>query len=299
MILVEGGRFQTTRGSVDHDELLGGPDARVVKTDSGRTFQVIRPLLSDYVLSMPRGAAIVYPKDAAQIVQMGDIFPGAKVLEAGVGSGALTLSLLSAVGARGSLLSVEKREDFADIAEANVDLWFGGRHPAWHLQVGDLSDAINEQADRSLDRIVLDILDPWTHLEGAARILRAGGVLTCYVATVSQMSRLADDLRATQKYTEPEMWESTVRPWHAEGLAVRPEHRMIAHTGFLVTARTLGQANEKHELARRPAKAAAGKPGKWASRNEWRMEDLGLRKQSAKRTRRLRREAKRRVAQWL
>lgn len=299
VILVRGGRFQSARGIVNHDDVLGGPDAQIVVTEQGRTFQVIRPLLSDYVLSMPRGAAIVYPKDAAQIVQMGDIFPGASVLEAGVGSGALSLSLLSAVGPHGKLLSVEQRPDFADIAKANVDLWFGERHPAWQVEVGDLADVAANLPDASFDRVVLDMLDPWTHLSQVRRLLRAGGVLICYVATVTQMSRLADDMRETRAFTEPQMWESTIRGWHVEGLAVRPEHRMVGHTGFLVTARLLGTSEHIHELSRRPARAAADRPGKWAKQAQWKMEDLGYRGQSPKKTRRIRRELDGRVNQWV
>ncbi|MFT0762686.1 tRNA (adenine-N1)-methyltransferase [Actinomyces sp. F1_1611] len=299
IILVPGGRFQSARGALNHDDVLGGPDAQVVTTEEGRTFQVIRPLLSDYVLSMPRGAAIVYPKDAAQIVQMGDIFPGARVLEAGVGSGALSLSLLQAVGEGGHLLSVEQRPDFAQIAAANVDLWFGQRHPAWELQVGDVGEVAGGLEPASLDRVVLDLLDPWSYLEQVRRVLRPGGVLICYVATVTQLSRVADDLRATEAFTEPQSWESTVRPWHVEGLAVRPEHRMVAHTGFLLTARLLGQDQHVHQLARRPAKAAVDQPGKWARVTNWRLEDLGMRSQSPKKTRRIQRDLEGRLNQWL
>ncbi len=299
IVLVPGGRFQSTRGSVDHDDVIGKPDGQVIRTGEGRTFQVIRPLLSDYVLSMPRGAAIVYPKDSAQIVQMGDIFPGAAVLEAGLGSGALALSLLNAIGPAGQLVSVEQREDFAAIAQANVDLWFGGRHPAWQVRVGSLEEISGDFGTSTFDRMVLDMLDPWEHLEAARRLLRPGGVLTCYVATVTQMSRLTEDLRGTGAFTEPEIWESMIRPWHAEGLAVRPEHRMVGHTGFLISARVLGADKEVHRIPRRPAKASAGKPGQWDSVNLWRLEDLGMRPQSAKKTRRLVRDLEARVNRWI
>lgn len=299
IVLVPGGRFQTKRGFINHDDLLGKPDGQVVRTKSGASFQVFRPLLADYVLSMPRGAAIVYPKDAAQIIQMGDIFPGAKVLEAGVGSGALTLSLLGAIGTEGELLSVELREDFASIAEANVDLWFHGRHPAWTLQVADVNEVAASLTPHSIDRVVLDMLDPWVVVREAARILTAGGVITCYVATVPQMSRLVEELRETERYAEPQVWESVIRPWHVEGLAVRPEHRMVAHTGFLVTARRLSEGVEPHEVRRRPANAASGKPGMWAAEPNWEHSRLGLRTQSVKKTRRVRRDLDARVEQWL
>lgn len=299
VLLVSGGRFQCARGSINHDDLIGQSDGQVITTPEGRTFQVIRPLLSDYVLSMPRGAAIVYPKDAAQIVQMGDIFPGAQVLEAGVGSGALSLSLLGAIGSTGQLLSVEQREDFAQIAQANVDLWFGGRPPNWVVRVGDVGKVASELPEHSIDRVVLDLLDPWSFLPQVAAVLRPGGVLTCYVATVPQMSRLIEDLRATENFTEPHAWESSIRPWHVEGLSVRPEHRMVAHTGFLVTARRLGTGVEPHQLGRRPAKASAGRPGMWAQRANWEPQDLGLRQQSLKKTRRLQRDLQSRVDRWL
>lgn len=299
VILVPGGRFQSSRGYIDHDDLLGQPDGQVIYGEDGRTFQVIRPLLSDYVLSMPRGAAIVYPKDSAQIVQMGDIFPGAQVLEAGVGSGSLSTSLLSAIGPQGSLLSVEQREDFATIAQANVDLWFGGRHPAWTVKVGDVGQVAAGLAPHSLDRVVLDLLDPWSFLSPIGQVLRPGGVLISYVATVPQLSRVIEELRETELFTEPQAWESTIRPWHVEGLSVRPEHRMVAHTGFLVTARRLATGVDPHQLGRRPAKASAGKPGMWSAESRWDEASLGMRTQSPKKTRRIRRDLEARVGHWL
>ncbi len=297
--LVAGGQFQTARGTIKHDDVLGLPDGQVIEVEGGRTFQIIRPLLSDYVLSMPRGAAIVYPKDAAQIVQMGDIFPGARVLEAGVGSGALSMSLLSTIGPTGQLTSVEKRPDFADIAQANVDLWFGRRLPNWNVQIGDVGDVAAAFPAHTVDRVVLDLLDPWSYLEQVGSALLPGGVLTCYVATVTQMSRLVEDLRETAKFTEPQIWESTVRPWHSVGLAVRPEHRMVAHTGFLITARRLGEGVSPHLLGRRPANAADGKPGMWSGPIHWGDAELGVRVPGAKKTRRLRRDLQQRVDRWL
>lgn len=300
VILVSGGQFQSTRGIIKHDDLLGKPDGQVIHTDNGKTFQVIRPLLSDYVLSMPRGAAIIYPKDCAQIIQMGDIFPGAVVLESGVGSGALTMSLLNAVGETGQVISVEIRPDFAEIAEANVDLWFGKRHPAWDLRIGDVGEETAKWPAHCVDRVVLDLLDPWSYLQQMETIMRPGGVLVCYVATVPQMSRVVEDLRATGCFSEPDVWESSVRPWHVEGLAVRPEHRMVAHTGFLLTARRLAAGVDPHQLGRRPAKASAGKPGAWSSNQiHWSEENLGIRRQSAKKTRRVQRDLRSRREHWL
>lgn len=297
--LVKGGRFESSRGALEHDRVIGQPDGQVVELDNGRTFQVIRPLLNDYVMSMPRGATIVYPKDAGLIVQFGDIFPGARVLEAGAGSGGLSMSLLNAVGTEGKLISVERRSEFADIAAANVDLWFGGRHPAWDLRVGELGEQAAIIADHWLDRIVLDMLDPWEHIGLAADKLMPGGVFICYVATVTQLSRLADAIRESQNFSEPASFESLNRSWHVEGLAVRPDHRMVAHTGFLLVARRLAKGVTRHDLDRRPAKAAEGKPGMWAGYEDWSEMAVGLRTQSPRKTRKVRRELLARVKAWL
>lgn len=255
--LAAGKSFHTHRGYFEHDELIGRPEGTVVTSSTGRGYLALRPLLPDYVLSMPRGAAVVYPKDAAQIVGMADIFPGARVVEAGVGSGALAISLLNAVGDAGSLLSVERREDFAAIARANVENFFGGPHPAWRLVVGDLADVMRDEVPPgSVDRVVLDMLAPWENIDAAARALAPGGVLIAYVATTTQLSRLAEDLRDDGRFTEPEAWEAMVRGWHLEGLAVRPQHRMIGHTGFLLTARRMAEGVPAPVRRRRPAKGA-------------------------------------------
>ncbi|MGO3796048.1 MAG: tRNA (adenine-N1)-methyltransferase [Pauljensenia sp.] len=299
IVLVAGGRFQTNRGTLAHDDLIGLPDGQVVRTPEGREFQVLRPLLSDYVMSMPRGAAVVYPKDAGTIVQMGDIFPGATVVEAGVGSGALSLSLLDAVGEGGHLLSVERRADFADIAAANVDLWFGRRHPAWELRVGDVADALDDLPGGSVDRVVLDMLAPWENIGHVSRALVPGGVLTCYIATVTQMSRLVEDLRSSGCFTEPTAWETLQREWHLEGLAVRPEHRMVAHTGFLLTARRLAPGVSPQGVDRRPAKASDGLAGMWDEESSWSDEAVGTRTSSDKKVRRVRRDVQARAAHWV
>ncbi len=195
--LAAGGQFHTHKGFLLHDDLLGRPEGSVVRSTAGIEYLALRPLLSDYVLSMPRGAAVVYPKDAGQIVAMADIYPGARVVEAGVGSGALTMSLLRAVGDGGSLHSIERREDFAAIARGNVESMFGTPHPAWTLSVGDLSDVLPTVAEPgSVDRVVLDMLAPWENLDAVATALAPGGVLVAYVATTTQLSRLAEDLRA-------------------------------------------------------------------------------------------------------
>lgn len=239
-LLEEKGYFQCHQGSFSHQRVIGQPEGSIIPADKGEhRFTALRPLLVDYHLSMPRGAQILYPKDAAQIVMEGDIFPGATVVEAGAGSGALTMSLLSAVGVKGRVISFEQRKEFAEIAALNVKMWFSGDTPQWDLRLGDLSEGLHDLPDKSVDRVVLDMLLPWEHLEQVHRVLVPGGVLTCYVTTATQLARLGQDLRDFGGFTSLYAWESLVRPWHVDGLSVRPNHRMVAHTGFIFTARRL------------------------------------------------------------
>ncbi len=283
------GEFHTHQGFFAHDELLGRPEGTVVRTSGGVEYLALRPLLSDYVLSMPRGAAVVYPKDAGQIVTMADVFPGARVVEAGAGSGALTTYLLRAVGDGGLVHSVERRADFAAVAQGNVEGYFGGPHPAWRLTVGDLADVLPSISRAgTVDRVVLDMLAPWENLAVAADCLVPGGVLCCYVATTTQLSRLAEAVRDEGRLTEPLAWESMVRTWHLEGLAVRPDHRMIGHTGFLLTTRRLADGVEPPARKRRPA------PGAYPASDDrhdevWTGEDVGEAPVSPKKVRRARR----------
>ena len=252
--LAPGKQFHTHRGHLTHDELIGMPDGSTVTNTAGVEYLALRPLLSDYVMSMPRGAAVVYPKDAGQIVTMADMFPGAVVVEAGVGSGALSMSLLRAVGETGHVHSFERREDFAEIARANARDYFGTDHPAWTVTVGDLVEALPATVPAgTVDRVVLDMLAPWECLEVVADALAPGGVLICYVATATQLSKVAEAMRDHGTFTEPQAWESLVRGWHLEGLAVRPQHRMHGHTGFLITTRRLAPG--------RHASAAQAPPG--------------------------------------
>ncbi len=262
--LEPGQQFHTHKGILDHDALLGGPEG-VTVTLGSTTYLALRPLLSDYVLSMPRGAQVVYPKDSGQIVQMADIFPGAHVVEAGVGSGALSMSLLRAVGDTGRLSSYERRTDFADIARKNVERYFGGPHPAWSVTVGDLAEALDET---DVDRVVLDMLAPWEVLGAVSRALRPGGLVCAYVATTTQLSATVEALRAHGTFTEPQSWESMVRGWHVEGLAVRPEHRMIGHTGFLLTSRRLADGVQPPVRRRRPSKGMELPPEPEPSENQ-------------------------------
>jgi tRNA (adenine57-N1/adenine58-N1)-methyltransferase len=257
VVLEPGKAFHTHRGAVAHDDLIGRPEGIVVTATSGTPYLALRPLLADYVLAMPRGAAVVYPKDAAQIVSMGDVFPGAHVLEAGAGSGALTCSLLRAVGSAGRVTSYERRPDFAEVARANVTRFFGTAPAGWSLRVGDVAEHVTPDGEPDVDRVVLDMLSPWEVLDPVSKALRPGGVLIGYVATTTQLSRLVEAAREHGTFTEPAAWETLLRPWHVVGLAVRPEHRMVGHTAFLVSARRLADGVVPPMRQRRPAKAAA------------------------------------------
>jgi tRNA (adenine57-N1/adenine58-N1)-methyltransferase len=253
--ITPGKEWHTHKGWITHDELIGMPEGSVVSTTAGLKFTAFKPLLADYVLTMPRGATIVYPKDAAMIVGVADIYPGSRVLEAGVGSGALTISLLRATGPTGKVHSVERRADFAENARSNVDSYFEGAPANWSLIVGDLQD---QSFESEFDRVVLDMLAPWECVDIAARALRPGGVFLAYVATTTQLSATAEALKEDGRFTEPESSETMVRGWHHEGLAVRPQQRMIGHTGFLIQSRRMAPGVEVLARRRRPAKGAYG-----------------------------------------
>lgn len=238
--LEKGGAFGTHRGELRHDDIIGLPEGSVISNHNGIEYLALRPLLTDFVLSMPRGANIVYPKDSALIVTMGDIFPGAKVIEAGVGSGGLSMYLLRAIGESGSLDSFERRPEFAEIAKANVVTLMGLEPKNWNIHLGDLQEKLPEVVKAGdADRVVLDMLAPWECVSVTAEALVPGGLVIGYVATVTQLSRFAEALRESGQFAEPEAFETLFRTWHLQGLAVRPDHRMIGHTGFLVTARRL------------------------------------------------------------
>ncbi len=253
--IVAGKEWHTHKGWISHDDLVGMPEGSVVSTTAGLKFTAFKPLLADYVLTMPRGATIVYPKDAAMILGLADIYPGARVLEAGVGSGALTISLLRAVGDGGSVHSVERRADFAENARSNIENYFGSAPANWRLTVGDLQE---QEVSDDYDRVILDMLAPWECVDLAARALRPGGVFMAYVATTTQLSVTAEAMKADGRFTEPESSETIVRGWHHEGLAVRPQQRMIGHTGFLIQSRRMAPGVEVLARRRRPAKGAYG-----------------------------------------
>jgi tRNA (adenine57-N1/adenine58-N1)-methyltransferase catalytic subunit len=253
------GEFHTHQGFVKHNDIIGSPDGSVVFNNHEVEYLALRPLLTDFVMSMPRGAAIIYPKDAAQILAQADIFPGATVVEAGVGSGALSLWLLRAIGPEGQLISFERRSEFADVARGNVEAFLGAPPSNWSIELGDLTHSLpNAVEPGSVDRVVLDMLAPWECLDAVATALTPGGVVLCYIATVTQLSRVAEAIRATGQFTNPDSSETMVRGWHVEGLAVRPDHRMVAHTGFLLTARRLAPGAVLPELKRRASKSEYG-----------------------------------------
>ncbi len=261
--LAPGTTFHTNKGGLSHDDIIGRDEGFTVTSTSGGEYLVFRPLLSEFVVSMPRGAAVVYPKDAAQIVALADIFPGARVVEAGAGSGALTCSLLRAVGPTGCVSSFERREEFAEVARRNVHQFFGAgeghEHPAWRLTVGDLVEELpSHEAPGSVDRVVLDMLAPWECVDVVAEALAPGGVVVAYVATTTQLGRTVETFRAHGEFTEPQPWETLVREWHVEGLAVRPQHSMNGHTGFLVTTRRMAPGQRAPVRKRRPAPGAYG-----------------------------------------
>ena len=253
--ITPGKEWHTHKGWIVHDDLIGLPEGSVVSTSAGLKFTAFKPLLGDFVLSMPRGATIVYPKDAAMIVGVADVFPGAKVIEAGVGSGALSISLLRAIGTEGKLSSFERREDFAEIARENVRTYFGELPPQWSLSVGSVQESTT---DKKYDRVILDMLAPWECISFASEVLRPGGVFLAYVATTTQLSATAEALKENGSFTEPLSSETIVRDWHHEGLAVRPMQRMIGHTGFLIVSRRMAPGVEVLARRRRPSKGAYG-----------------------------------------
>ena len=232
--LTEEGEFHTHTGVVPHRALLGQEEGVTVRTTRGSRLTALRPTLAEYVLKMPRGAQVIYPKDLGPIVMLADIFPGARVLESGVGSGALTMTLLRAVGPTGHVLGYELRDDFADRARRNVVGFLGPDVPL-DIEVRDIYEGIDAT---DLDRIVLDLPEPWRVVEHAAKALRPGGILLSYLPTIGQVGLLREAI-ADSPFGMAESLEVLQRTWHVEGQSIRPDHRMVAHTGFLTHARLL------------------------------------------------------------
>jgi tRNA (adenine57-N1/adenine58-N1)-methyltransferase len=235
--LAPGGAFHSHAGVLDHDGIIGQEEGVTVRTSMNARMVAVRPTLAEYVLKMPRGAQVIYPKDLGPILMLADIFPGARVLESGVGSGALTMTLLRAVGPEGRVLGYELRDDYAERAKRNVEGFLGPGQPL-HVEVRDAYDGIDAT---DLDRVLLDLPEPWRVVKHAEAALAPGGILLSYLPTIGQVMRLREVL-AESSFGMLETLEVLQRGWNVDGQSVRPDHRMVAHTGFLTHARLLAPA---------------------------------------------------------
>lgn len=233
------GVFHSHHGPLSHNQIIGAQEASVVTSDKRRNFRAYRPTLADYVLKMPRGAQVIYPKDVGPIIVHADIFPGSRVLEAGTGSGSLTLALMRAAGSKGTVFTFERREEFRQTALSNIERFAGGDsgYATLESKLGDIYDDVIEIA---VDRVVLDVTEPWLALPNVMRCLEPGGIFLAYMPTVTQVARLAEALDSPQ-WGLIKTFETMHRGWNVEGLSVRPDHRMVAHTAFLTVARLMSQ----------------------------------------------------------
>jgi tRNA (adenine57-N1/adenine58-N1)-methyltransferase len=236
--LADGEAFHSHTGVLDHALLIGQDEGVTVRTTMGSRLIAVRPTLSEYILKMPRGAQVIYPKDLGPILMLADVFPGARVLESGVGSGALTMTLLRAIGPTGHVFGYELRADFADRAQRNVESFLGPDLPL-SVETRDVYDGIDVD---DLDRVVLDLPEPWRVVKHAEASLRPGGILLSYLPTIGQVMRLREQLDGSA-FGMAETLEVMQRGWHVDGQSVRPDHRMVAHTGFLTHARLLVPAS--------------------------------------------------------
>jgi tRNA (adenine57-N1/adenine58-N1)-methyltransferase catalytic subunit len=231
--LMPGSAFHFHKGIVQHDQILGQPDGTTVRSSEGATLLVFSPSYADYILKMSRGAQVIYPKDAAMIAMHADLYPGARVLEAGIGSGAMTLAILRAVGSEGSVIAYELRPDFAAKARTNVEEFMG---PASNFEIR-LGSVYEAKDPEPVDRVVLDLPEPWEALQAVTKLLRPGGILASFLPTVLQVHQLRLTLAQDPRWSEARTIETLTRSWHVDGRSVRPDHRMVAHTGFVTTAR--------------------------------------------------------------
>jgi tRNA (adenine57-N1/adenine58-N1)-methyltransferase len=235
--LQPGGSFHSHHGPLAHDDIIGAPEGCEVRTAMGRRMLAFRPTLADFVLKMPRGATVVYPKDVGPILVHADVYPGARVFEAGTGSGSLTLALLRAVGPKGTVHTFDVRQDFHDKAIRNIERFCGG-DPSYGTLDARIADVYEDTLDVEADRAVLDLTEPWRALPNVERCLRPGGILCCYMPTTTQVQRLADAL-TPDRWALTKTFETLHRGWNVDGLSVRPDHRMVAHTAFLTVSRRL------------------------------------------------------------
>jgi tRNA (adenine57-N1/adenine58-N1)-methyltransferase len=233
-------------GKIAVEDIVGQPEGIVVRSSVNEPFLVFRPTLPQLIPNLPRTAQVIYPKDIGPILLWADLFPGARVVEAGVGAGALSMALLRAVGRDGQLISYELREDFAELARKNVKRYFGAASN-WTVKLGDVA---TELAETDVDRVILDLPEPWHVIERAWHALRPGGILLCYLPTVLQVKSMVDGLREDRRFACIETSENLMRFWHFKGMSARPQHRMVAHTGFLTSARRL--ANGHRDIPRAP-----------------------------------------------
>ena len=236
-----GKQFHSHHGTVEHDALIGASPGTEVESSGGMTMLAFRPSLADFVLKMQRGAQVVYPKDVGLILVYADVYPGASVLEAGTGSGSLTLALARAVGETGRVISYEIRPDHHERAAENIETWFaamGQKPDNIDLRVGDVFDGVPE---RDLDRVVLDLPEPWRAVESCRAALAPGGILCCYLPTVPQVQQAVEAMRSGG-FGLVGTFEGLLRTWNVEGQSVRPDHRMVAHTGFIITGRKLADS---------------------------------------------------------
>lgn len=247
-----GGEFHYHSGAIAHDDMIGQPEGVRVRSAKGSHVRVYRPTPGDWTVKAPRAAQVIYPKDQALIVGLADIGPGMTVVEAGAGSGALTCALLRAVGSTGRVISFEHRDDHADVAERTVARRLGGVPATWTLRRGDVLDGL---AETPCHRVALDLLEPWEVVKAAAAALHPGGLLCAYTPTITQVMRVHEALVDDQRWGRTETVEALVRGWHVAGLAVRPNHRMVAHTAFLTTTRRLPDL--EHEPDTVPPETAA------------------------------------------